>query len=131
MRLVVDASAIVPFVTDEQGSRDLAPLLAAGHELHVPAVCDCEVVGGLAKQVRSGWVSGAIARDALIDYVSLPIARHLHLGLVARTFELSANFAAADASYVALAEVLDARLVTLDGALGRAVRQHTNIEVLP
>jgi len=84
MRLVVDASAIVPFVTDEQGSRDLAPLLTAGHELHVPAVCDCEVVGGLAKQVRS-----------------------------------------------ALAEVLDARLVTLDGALGRAVRQHTNIEVLP
>jgi predicted nucleic acid-binding protein len=44
----------------------------------------------------------------------LPLTRHMHLGLIARTFELSANFAAADASYVGLAEALDAGLLTLD-----------------
>ena len=131
MRLVLDASALVPFLADDSESLGLEPILMAGHEMHVPALCDAEVVGGLAKHVRRGWVTDSVARDALIDYVSLPIIRHMHLSQLARTYELAANFAASDASYVALAEALDASLVTLDGPLGRAVRRHTSVEVLP
>jgi predicted nucleic acid-binding protein len=63
-------------------------------------------------------------------YVSLPIARHLHVALIARVYELTRNFTAADATYVALAEALDARLVTLDEPLARAVRRHTSVQVL-
>jgi predicted nucleic acid-binding protein len=130
MRLVLDASVLVQFVADEEDARFLDHLVV-DHELHIPAICDVEVVGGLARHVRSGSASSATARDALIGYVSLPLIRHLHLGLVARTYELTANFSAADASYVALAEALDARLVTVDAALRRAVRSHTSVELVP
>jgi predicted nucleic acid-binding protein len=130
MRIVVDASAIVQFIAREDDDR-IAAVLGERHDLHVPAVCDVEVVGGLAKHVRNSLLSPEEAREALIDYVSMPLARHLHVGHVARTFELSSNFAAADASYVALAEALGAGLVTLDGPLGRAIRRHTSVEVIP
>lgn len=130
MRLVLDASILVRFVTDERRFRTLDPLITTSDELHVPAICDAEVVSGLARHVRMGEGSRKDARASLIDYVSLPLTRHLHLGLVVRAFELSTNIAAADASYVALAEVLDARLVTLDRGLARAVREHTSVEVL-
>ena len=130
MRIVVDASAIVQFIAHEDEDR-IAAVLAERHELHVPAVCDVEVVGGLSKHVHNAWLSPDEAREALIDYVSMPLARHLHVGHVARTFELSANFASADASYVALAEALEAGLLTLDRSLGRAVRRHTAVAVFP
>ncbi|HLA92758.1 MAG TPA: type II toxin-antitoxin system VapC family toxin [Actinomycetota bacterium] len=131
MRLVLDASALVQLVADEEESDALREFFAGDDELHVPAICDAEVVSGLARHVRTGSTSADAARDALVDYISLPLTRHMHVSLIARTYELTANFAASDASYVALAEALDASLVTLDGALGRAVRRHTSVEVLP
>ncbi len=131
MRLVLDASAILALLTDEARSQTLQPIIAVGHELHVPALCDVEVVGGLAKQVRAGWVEASVARDALVDYISLPVVRHMHVRQIARSYELTANFAAGDASYVALAESLDAVLVRLDRSLRRALRRHTSVRVLP
>ncbi len=130
MRLVLDASAIVAYVTDDR-TIPVEPYFSPEHELHVPAISDVEVVAGLARQVRLGGLSDAAAREAVIDYVAMPIARHLHTRLIARTFELTRNFAPADASYVALAEALDASLVTMDRALGRAVRKHSRLSVLP
>lgn len=131
MRLVLDASFLVPLLTDEERSHVMAPIVAETEELHVPAVCDSEVVSGLVRHVRLGAGSRDAAREALIDYISLPLTRHLHVALIARTYELAENFAASDASYVALAEALDAGLVTLDGPLARAVRRHTSVKVLP
>jgi predicted nucleic acid-binding protein len=130
MRIVMDASAIVPFVSNV-GTPSVEPYFAAENELHIPALCDAEVVGGLARQVRVGGLSETDASEALIDYVSMPLARHMHLRLVARTYELSHNFSATDASYVALAEALDADLVTLDRSLARATRELTQVRVLP
>jgi len=40
------------------------------------------------------------------------------------------NFTPYDAAYVALAEALRARLLTVDGGLARATRQHTVVEVV-
>jgi predicted nucleic acid-binding protein len=131
MRLVLDASYLVRLVSDEERSAALDPLIATSHELHVPAICDAEVVGGLARHVRMRRGSPDDARASLVDYVSLPLTRHMHVTLVARLFELTTSFSASDASYVALAEALDASLVTLDAPLRQAVRRHTAVEVLP
>jgi predicted nucleic acid-binding protein len=131
MRLVLDASALIPFLTEADQFSALRGLLSGGAELHIPAICDVEVVSGLSRVARTDPSSADAAREVLIDYISLPLTRHMHVTLVARTFELSANFAAADASYVALAEALDASLITLDGPLARAVRRHTSVQVLP
>ena len=97
----------------------------------MPAICDTEVVSGFSRRVRTGVSSEEDALAALADYVAFPLARHLHPGLLGRVFELRSNMSARDASYVSLAEALDARLVTLDRALARAVRRHTRVPVLP
>lgn len=129
MRFVLDASALVAFLLGVRSQPALDRAMSVENELHVPAICDVEVVSALARGVRRGTLDHADAQTALVDYVSLPLGRHLHTRSIARTYELRDNFTAADASYVALAEALAADLVTLDDALGQAVRQHTSVPV--
>jgi len=52
------------------------------------------------------------------------------MGLLERILSLRHNFSAYDASYVALAELLDAEIVTADAALARAIRTHSRLRVL-
>lgn len=50
--------------------------------------------------------------------------------MVDRAWSLRHNFTAYDAMYVALAEAVDGQLVTLDGKLARAVREHTDVDAV-
>jgi predicted nucleic acid-binding protein len=60
----------------------------------------------------------------------LPVFRHGHTKLLTRVLALRDNFSAYDATYVALAEQLDAKLVTADDALARAARAFGGGEVV-
>jgi predicted nucleic acid-binding protein len=104
---------------------------ADGVDLHVPSLCDVEVVAGLRRAVLHRAVSGERAAEATRDYLDLPISRHGHSRLLTRILELRRNFSAYDATYVALAERLAAPLLTADEHLARAVRDHTEIRTLP
>lgn len=131
MKLVLDASALVSWVSDGSAS-DLDELIDPRiHDLAVPTLCDAETVGGLSRQVRLGLMEASDAADALIDYVSMPVERHHHVRHVGRMWQLRNNFTAADATYIALAESLEATLVTTDVALADAVRRHTAVPVVP
>jgi predicted nucleic acid-binding protein len=55
-----------------------------------------------------------------IDSDGLDLQRHAHEPLLDRVWELRHNLSAYDAVYVALAEVLDTRVLTCDGRLARA-----------
>lgn len=98
-------------------------------DLHAPALCDVEVVAALRRGIAQRLFPQARAREALEDYLDLPLTRHGHVGLLARVFELRANFSAYDATYVALAETLKAELLTGDRPLRRAVEAHTRIQL--
>jgi predicted nucleic acid-binding protein len=128
--VVVDASVVVALLVQEPSEVDLEALERAGVDLHVPAICDTEVVSAVSRYVGRGDVTEDKGRDLLLDYVSLPLTRHLHPGHVGRAFELRNNISARDAAYVVLAEALDAGLLTVDRALTRAVRRHTTVPVL-
>lgn len=128
--LVLDASAVVDFLIEPAGS-PLDRLLDGDADLHTPAICDVEVVGAIAGQERRGRLSEDDARQVLLDFVSLPIARHMHVWMIGRAWELRRNMTATDATYVALAEVLGADLVTTDRSLARAVRRHTSVRCRP
>jgi predicted nucleic acid-binding protein len=98
-------------------------------DLHVPALCDIEVTAALRRLTRSGVLQEDRRGEALTDYVDLPLTRHGHVPLLARVLALGENFSAYDAAYVALAERLEAVLLTADDRLARAVTAHTSVPV--
>lgn len=128
---VLDASAIVEFLVAPAVSTPFDRYFVSEVDVHVPAVCDVEVLSALTRRIRAGLVTEERAREALIDYVSLGLSRHVHVDLLGRMYELRSNIAPADASYVTLAEALELPLVTADRSLARAVRRHTSVRVLP
>jgi predicted nucleic acid-binding protein len=126
---VADASALVELLLRTKRGRTYAGLLLeSGVDLHVPFLCDVEVVSAMRGVVRRGRLDAHRASEALEDYAHLPLTRHPHLGFLERIFELRENFSAYDAAYVVLAEALDAQFLTGDRRLHAAIRKHTRLE---
>ena len=61
---------------------------------------------------------------------TLPVTDYPQGPLLLAAFERRTNFSAHDALYVALAETLDAPLLTADTRLAKAVRRFTAVPVL-
>jgi len=107
-----------------------AVIEASDSDLHVPALCDVEILAALRRALLAGEVDERRALDAIDDYLDLPLTTHGHGALVRRILALRQNFSAYDATYVALAERIGAALLTADRALLRAVHRHAPVEVL-
>lgn len=127
---MADASALAEYLAAGRRLTPYRPHLRAS-TLHVPEVCDVEVFAALRRSVLQRSMSARQMRELLVAYAELPLHRHRHLRLVGRAFDLFENFAPADAFYVALAERLEAPLLTADRHLARATRQRTEVAVLP
>ncbi len=130
-RVVVDASALAEYLLRSPRGLDLEALFVdREHDLHAPALCDIEVMAVLRRGLLSGRLDGERAAHLIDDLRDLPLTRHGHLGLLGRILARRGNFSVYDAAYVALAEHLDAHLLTDDRRLGRAVVEHTEVRVL-
>ena len=129
MRLIVtDASALVEYLLGTRRSESVkAVVTASDADVHVPALCDVEVVAALRRALLGRSLTERRAREALADYQALPLTRHGHQPLLERALTLRHNFSAYDAMYVALAEELRAELLTADDALARAARKYLNV----
>jgi predicted nucleic acid-binding protein len=88
--------------------------------LHVPHLIDIDVAQVLRRYVREAQVTAEDAANAVRDLRDLDLTRHAHEPLLDRVWDLRDNFSAYDAVYVALAEVLNASLVTCDRRLAHA-----------
>jgi predicted nucleic acid-binding protein len=129
--IVVDASALLELLLQTAlGSRIEARLFRDNDELHAPHLVDVEVVQALRRLVRTGDVASRRANEAIADLSDLDLHRHAHVELLDRLWALRENITAYDATYVALAEALDATLVTCDAPLGNAPGHRARIEVL-
>ena len=129
--IVIDASALVEFLLQTPlGTRVEARLFRDQEELHSPHLADVEVTQGLRRLVRAGEVSPDRAVEALADLADLDLHRHPHLDLLTRAWKLRENITAYDAMYVALAEALDALIVTCDAPLAKAPGHRAHIEVI-
>ena len=130
---VIDASVVVTALADAEHSRWAdAQLSAAGvnRALWVPHLIDAEVGQALRREVAAGRLGEDRADAALLDLARMPLRRIDHVGLLHRAWELRHNLSFYDSLYVALAEVLDVPLVTLDRRLARAVGDATDVAVL-
>ena len=78
-----------------------------------------------------GDVSRARDEEVREDFASLRWSRYSHVAFLDRIWELKDNLTAYDATYVALAEVLTAPLLTLDERLAAAPGHRATIELVP
>jgi predicted nucleic acid-binding protein len=128
--IVLDASAAIELLLRSSNGELVEALIEDPDEtLHAPHLLDVEVTQVLRRLCRDGTVSAKRAALALDRYAELRIARYDHSPLLARVWSLRDSLTAYDASYVALAERLAARLVTFDERLAKA--KHRAAVVLP
>ena len=128
--IVVDASVLATALGDDGPDGDHARARLRGERLSAPELVDLEVTSVLRRQVHSGAADPRRAALALADLAVLPLRRAPHRPLLARCWELRDNLTVYDASYVALAEVLDVTLLTADGRLARAPGLRCHVEIL-
>lgn len=118
---MLDASVVADAVAVSGTAGDLARRLVASEtRLHVPAILVPEVTSALRGMVRRGLLEAGDARAAAIRAAGLRSRRYSFEPFLDRTWELRENLATYDAWYVALAESLNAPLVTADDRLRRA-----------
>ena len=129
--IVLDASAVVELLLDTVAGRRVATLIAdAGTGLHVPHLLDVETLSVLRRFAREGIVDDEEAEAAIDELLALDLQRHSHEGLLERVWALRQSVSAYDAIYVALAEALNATLITCDGRLARASGIKARVEVV-
>ena len=129
--IVVDASAITELLLQtELGARVERRIYRDDDDLHAPHLLDVEVISALRRLVWAREVIAERAEEAIDDLGLLRIIRHGHLDLATRAWELRENFTAYDAVYLALAESLDATVVTCDHPLGATPGHRARIEVI-
>jgi predicted nucleic acid-binding protein len=129
--IVLDASAVIELLVDRgPGTRLAARIAAEGGSLHVPHLLPIEVTSTLRRMVAHEGFAPQRAALALGRVVALPATRHEHEPLLSRVWELRDNLSAYDAVYIALAESLDAPLITTDRRLARAPGHRARVELL-
>jgi predicted nucleic acid-binding protein len=129
--IVLDASAVIDLLLgSEAGTRISTRLAAPDETLHAPHLLDLEVAQVLRRYEAAGLLSASRARQALDDLADLGVVRYAHEDLLPRIWHLRRNLTAYDAAYVALAEALDAPLLTRDGKLAAAPGHRAHVEVV-
>jgi predicted nucleic acid-binding protein len=129
--IVLDASAALEVLLRTTAAADVEErLFRRGETLHAPHLIDVEVAQVLRRYVTAGQIVPERGHAAIDDLVDFPLVRYPHGFLLPRVWDLRENLSAYDAIYVALAEVLDARLLTRDERLAAAPGHRARVELV-
>jgi predicted nucleic acid-binding protein len=126
---VCDASAVVTVLLD---SGELGAWLArrlAEADLCGPALLPFECSNVIRRHELAALISSDQAAQAHVDLLDLPIDLFPYEALAQRVWQLRPNLTSYDAAYVALAEALDAPLITLDRRLSEAPGITCRVEI--
>ncbi|HEV8025173.1 MAG TPA: type II toxin-antitoxin system VapC family toxin [Candidatus Nanopelagicales bacterium] len=118
---VVDSSAWVSAVlgSDERGER-VVDRLEMFDEWWAPEAFDLEVLYALRGNLIRGSMSMLDFMDQANQLIGVPIERMPTTSVNMRIASLASSVSAYDAAFVAVAELLDAPLLTTDARLARA-----------
>ncbi len=128
--IVLDASAAAAVLLNLGGDAPrIRERMGQAGDLHAPHLFEIEVASVLRRHALNGSLSPGRARLVLGRLSTLSISLYPHTAMLPRIWELRDNVSAYDAAYIALAETLEAPLVTRDARLARAPGIRAEVEV--
>jgi len=129
--LIVDASCLYEVVADTDRADTVRERLALDSEHAAPSVIDVEVVSVIRRDHLLGHLDATAADQAAVeDLRDWPGERFGPRPLLGRVSELRGSLRTWDAFYVALAEAMQAKLITADARLARAPGPRCAIEIV-
>lgn len=129
--IVLDASAVAEMLLNlPLGPAVRERIAARDATLHAPQLLVVEVLQVLRRRAGAGLTTTEEAAVAAELFDQLDVHLYDHRLLSRRIWELRPNLTAYDASYVALAEILDAPLLTTDARLAGAPGNHARIDLV-
>lgn len=121
MNCVVDASVVLAALVASDESHVWATTqLKSAARVSAPQILHAEIANKLRRFAQHAVITDDAAALAHADALAMPITLYPYKPVAERVWELRNNVSAYDAWYVAVAELLDVPLVTLDGRLARA-----------
>ncbi len=126
MTWVVDASSAVGYLLGEGSEDERNGMLG---DIHAPSLIDVEVTQTLRGLVRGSKLELVAAERARQELAQLAVRRHPDIALLRRAWELRDVCTTYDALYVALAEALDATLLTRDARLATGIEDLVDVVV--
>jgi predicted nucleic acid-binding protein len=128
--LIVDASCLAEVLIGAPGAEAVRDRLAADDDHAAPHIVDVEVFGVIRREHLRGGLDRTAAAQAIDDLMTWPGERFGHRPLLPRAWQLRNTVRGWDAMYVALAEAMQAVLVTTDRRLAAATGPSCRIEAL-
>lgn len=123
--IVVDASAFVDLLLYIDGPPPGVDI--RGSALNAPTVVDYEFLSSARRMARVAPTRLDSIHAAIAAFTELTINRHEAAPLLPRMWTFRHNMSAYDSSYVALAEALNAPLVTTDMRLARSAERYCDV----
>lgn len=128
--IVLDASAAIELLLNTSEGAAVAARLSSDTTIHAPQLLTVEVAQVLRRFTANDVISSRRAGQALDDLADLGIDYCDHDVLVRRIWQLKANLTAYDAAYIALAEALDAPVLTFDRRMAAAPGNRAQVQLL-
>ncbi|MEP6888756.1 MAG: type II toxin-antitoxin system VapC family toxin [Nitrospirales bacterium] len=115
-RYVVDASVAIKWFLPETHSEAALRLQHSDHRLHAPAFVMLELGNVLAKKIRRNELTQEEGKAILKDLKHIPLQQHSDMRLFRPAYALALDTLRSlyDCLYLALAEVVDGKMVTAD-----------------
>lgn len=121
--IVLDASVVVELLVNGGLADSIRSALSQRDESFiVPHLIDVEVMSAIRRLVAGQRIWADRSNQFLTGLAELPAERYSHTPLIDRIWELRHNFTAYDATYIALAEAMNAVLYTTDQKLSKGHR---------
>lgn len=117
---VCDASAVAALLLDSGPDGQWVTQTVESGEIAAPALVTYETSNVIRKHELAGQISPDQSAQAHADLLDLAIELWPYDLLAARAWQLRLNLSIYDATYVALAEITDLTLITLDKRLAKA-----------
>lgn len=127
--MVLDASSSPNDCSRADARKIDARIFGVPDALHAPHLLDVEVAQVFRRFAARGLVTPSRSTAALRVLDAFPMTRYGH-PLLPRSWALLSKLTGYDAAYVALAEALDATLLTRDSRLANAPGHVARVEIM-